>query len=439
MLTTWTESRQLYEQATEHLAGGVSSTLRLGAHPAPLYAAHGSGARLTDVDGNEYIDYVMAYGPLIHGHAHPVLAAAIHEQALRGTTYGTQHRGEIELARRLTEHVPCADLVCYVNSGTEAVMVALRLARAYTGKQKIVRFEGHYHGWADPILAASDPSVSDGNRPWQPRAVTGGQSRISHHDIFVLPWNDADALTQALKKYGDEIAAIIMEPVLCNNGCLSPLPGYLEHVQSLARQHNVLFILDEVITGFRLSIGGAQQLFGITPDLCVLGKAIAGGLPLSAVGGRRDIMQLVAEGEVNHMGTLNGNPLVTAAAVATIDLLAHDECSIYDRMNALTDELTEGLARLAEKHGVPLVINRVGPVFHTLFTERGEIHHYEDFVHHVDGRTCAEFCHQLFREGVFVRPSGLWYISTAHTEIDVKQTLDAADKAFISLAKGNEI
>ncbi|HEY8417255.1 MAG TPA: glutamate-1-semialdehyde 2,1-aminomutase, partial [Limnochordales bacterium] len=407
--------------------------------PAPLYAERGAGARLFDVDGNEFIDYCMAYGPLIHGHAPPAIAKAIQEQVLRGTTFGTQHRGELELARRLTTHVPCAELVCFVNSGTEAVLVALRLARAYTGKPKIVRFEGHYHGWADPILAAAGETAGTGGARWKPRAVTGGQSRSAHEDVLVLPWNDPEAVEQVLKRYGDEIAAVIMEPVLCNNGCLRPLPGYLEHVQDLCRRHGVVLIFDEVITGFRLSLGGAQQLFGVTPYLCVLGKAIAGGLPLSAVGGRREIMRLIAEGRVNHMGTLNGNPVVTAAATATIDLLAQDGGAAYRRMNALTDQLTEGLTRLARKHGIPFLINRVGPVFHTLFTERSEIRHYGDFVRYVDGARCVQFCHALFRNGVFVRPSGLWYVSTAHTPQDVEQTLAAADQAFASLAQGNTI
>lgn len=433
-MSKWPESQRLYAQAAAHLAGGVSSTLRLGAHLVPLYVERGLGSRIVDVDGNEFIDYVMAYGPLIHGHAHPAVVQALQAQVERGTTYGSQHRGELELARRLTQHVPCAELVCFVNSGTEAVLVALRLARAYTGKQKIVRFAGHYHGWADPILAAPELGSTD-DVPWTPVPVTSGQSTVSHQDILVLPWNDHAAISRVLNQYGSEIAAIIMEPVLCNNGCLVPRPGYLEHVKEEARRHNVVLIFDEVITGFRLSIGGAQKLFGVTPDLCVLGKAIAGGLPLSAVGGKREIMQLIADGKVNHMGTLNGNPLVTAAAVATIDLLAADRCAAYDRMNAVTDHLTDGLAGLAKEHGVPLLINRIGPVFHTLFTERSSIDRYEDFIRYVDSKKCVAFCHELFQAGVFVRPSGLWYVSTSHTEQDVEDTLSAADKAFAALAK----
>jgi len=429
-VTKWEQSHRLFEESQAHLAGGVSTLLRRGAHPAPLFADRGAGARLYDVDGNEYIDYVMAYGPLIHGHAHPALVEAVQRQMERGSTYGAQHRGEIELARRLTQYVPCADLVCYVNSGTEAVQVALRLARAYTGKEKIIRFEGHYHGWADPILAA--PDKADG-APWPAQAVTAGQSRAAHQDILVLPWNDPDALTAALERHGHQVAAMIMEPVLCNNGCIAPLPGYLELARRLADQHNVVLIFDEVITGFRLSLGGAQARFGVTPDLCVLGKAIGGGLPLSAVAGRREIMGLIAQGRVNHMGTLNGNPLVTAAAVAAIDLLAADNGAAYDRMDRLAERLAEGLLELAQAHGVALRINRVGPVFHTLFTEREAITTYADFVEAVDAARCRRFTDALFEEGVFVRPSGLWYLSTAHTEEDIEQTLAAAQRAMARL------
>lgn len=430
-MSKWNESHQLFEQSSQHLAGGVSSLLRRGAHPAPLFVERGAGSRLFDVDGNEYIDYVMAYGPLIHGHAHPVLVETVQKQLESGVTYGAQHRGEFELARRLTEHVPCADLVCYANSGTEAVMVALRLARAFTGKNKILRFEGHYHGWADPILA--NPNKAAGHNRWTAQPVTAGQSPASHQDVVVLPWNDPDALRAVLEDEGHTIAGMIMEPVLCNNGCIEPAPGYLELARELASRHNVLLIFDEVITGFRLSLGGAQGRFGVTPDLCVLGKAIAGGPPLSAVGGRRDIMRIIAEGKVNHMGTLNGNPLVTASAVAAIDLLADEEYDAFARMEALTEQLVSGLRGLAREHGVPLLINHVGPVFHTLFTERDDINAYTDFVQSVDADRCRRFSQELFREGVFVRPSGLWYLSTVHDERDIEETLDAACRALTRL------
>ncbi|MFS8542332.1 MAG: glutamate-1-semialdehyde 2,1-aminomutase [Limnochordales bacterium] len=425
----WSGSLRLYEEAAEHLAGGVSTAFRRGTHPAPVYAQRAQGARLIDVDGNEYIDYMMAYGPLIHGHAHPAIVEALTRQAPLGTTYGVQHQGEVELARRLTRYVPCADLVCFVNSGTEANLVALRVARAYTGRQKIIRFNGHYHGWADPLLVKPAAELQG----LAPQAATGGQSAAAFHDLIVLPWNDPGALEQALAEQGDQVAAIIMEPVLCNNGCLMPLPGYLERVRELADAHGVVLIFDEVITGFRVALGGAQELFGVTPDLCVLGKAIAGGLPLSAVAGRREIMQLVADGTVSHMGTLNGNPLVTAAAIATIDLLAADGGAAYQRMNARTDALTEGLKELAAKHGVPLLIHRVGPVFHTLFTDRSAVSRYEEFAQCVDQAAYRRFSDELFRHGVLVRPSGLWYVSTAHEEADIEATLAAADRAFAAV------
>jgi glutamate-1-semialdehyde 2,1-aminomutase len=418
-------SRELFEESQRFLAGGVASTLRLAIKPSPLFISHGRGSHIFDVDGNEYVDYTMAYGPLILGHAPPAIVAAVGSALARGSTFGAQHVGEIELARRICECVPNAERVCFSGSGTEAVMLALRLARAATGRQKVIRFGGHYHGWWDGIFTAFG---SDAMHPG-----TGGQSEAALRDLVVLPWNDAGAVAEAIAAQGTEIAAVICEPVLCNSGCLLPRPGYLEELRRLTSEHDCLLVFDEVITSFRLGLGGAQERYGVEPDLAVFGKALAGGLPLSAVAGRREVMELVATGEVSHLGTLNGNTACAAAALATLEELARDGGGAYVAMNQLGEALAEGLREAAASVGVPLVVNSAGEVFFTLLTEEDEVWSVSSFERRDQARG-ARFAELLLGEGVYIRPNGLWYVSTAHTEADVEYTLAAVRRALAALS-----
>jgi len=424
----WARSRRLLEESRGYLASGVASTLRLAVRPTPLFVDHGAGSRVVDVDGNEYIDYTMAYGPLILGHAHPAVVQAVSEAARRGVTFGAQHRDEIAVARQICEQVPGAELVCFSGSGTEAVMLALRLARAFTGRSKVIRFAGHYHGWSDGIFTTAATVAPDAPAPG-----TAGQSSNALEDVIVVPWNDLAAVEAALHGKGGDVAAVICEPVLCNSGCIEPLPGYLEGLRLLSTEYGSVLIFDEVITGFRLGPGGAQERFGVQADLATFGKALAGGLGLSAVAGRGDILDLVASGVVAHLGTLNGNTLALAAARATLAELGRDEAAPYPRMATFGDQLAAGFAAIAEEAAVPLVVNSVGQAFQTIFTTESAVDDYATFAASNLTR-CAEFVEAMLHQGVYVRPNGLWYLSTAHTEQDVATTLDAAARAFSSLA-----
>lgn len=431
-MTSFDVSAASFGEAGRYLAGGVASSLRASMKPVPLYAASGQGSKLKDADGNAYIDYLLAYGPLILGHAHEGLTAAIVEAMQKGYTYGVQHQGEIELARLLCEVLPCADKVSLSGSGTEAVMLALRLSRAYTGKTKVIRFHGHYHGWSDAIFTAFPSADMKGHASGGDAAVlpgTNGQSAASLSDIILLPWNDLDALETTLRERHAEIAAVITEPIMCNSGCIRPADGYLERMRELTKELGVVMIMDEVITGFRIAIGGAQQRLGITPDLVIVGKALGGGIAISAVGGKEDIMKLIDNGTVSHLGTLNGNGVSTAAAIATIRELSKDDGAAYRQLEELTAALTEGMrARFAE-HGVPGVINQIGPVFNVMFTDEPEIADFASYSKR-DAAKYARFAELMLYEGVLVRPNGLWYVSTAHSAGDIEATLAAIDRVL---------
>lgn len=428
-------SEALFHEAQTVLAGGVSSSIRAAMKPLPLFASRAYGAYLEDVDGHRYIDYLLAYGPTLLGHAHPQITERIIEALGRGYTYGLQHSGEIELARKLIDILPCADLVAYSDSGTEAVMLALRLARVHTGRAKVLRFEGHYHGWADSIFTAfpspdmrGQQSSGDGVQPG-----TGGQSQHALEDVLLLPWNDFEALEAGFEQYGSDLAAVISEAVMCNSGCILPLPGYLERLRELSTQHGVVLILDEVITGFRVALGGAQERLNITPDLVTLGKALANGVAMSAVAGKAEVMAHIASGRVNHLGTLNGNTVAVEAALATLEILCENEGAVYEQLESLSNQLVSGLRTLLERHGIPGVVNACGAVFHLMFTDQKEVNSYAGFQARDAGRY-VRFAQGMLERGVLLRQTGLWYISAAHTSENIERTLEAADATLETLA-----
>lgn len=435
-MRTYSGSQERIQQAKEVLAGGVASTLRGSMKPTPLYAESASGVIVRDVDGNEYIDYLLAYGPSILGHAHPELTERIHSAMQKGYTYGLQHDGEIQLARKLVSVLPCADKVALSGSGTEAVMLALRLSRAYTGKRKVIRFHGHYHGWSDSIFTSfpspdmMQKAMDSGNAATPPG--TKGQSESSLSDVILLPWNDPNVLKSTLEEQGHDIAAVISEPVLCNNGCIMPLPGYLEQMRELTAKHNVVMILDEVITGFRLGISGAHGRFGLKPDLVTVGKALGGGIAISGVAGRKEIMALIDREEVSHLGTLNGNTVSTAAALAIIDILSRDNGAVYTKMEELTASLVGSIRSLFTKHGLRGVVNQIGPVFNMMFIDRDEVNHFDEFQTRNAG-LYAKFAELMLEEGVLVRPNGLWYLSAAHEQSHIDATVAAIDRVFARL------
>lgn len=432
-------SKMKYTESQAYLAGGVASSLRSAMKPTPLFAAGGSGPRIRDVDGNEFIDYLLGYGPLILGHAHEATASRVYEAMQRGITFGLQHEDEIALARRLTEILPCADKVALSGSGTEAVMLALRLARAHTGKRKVVRFHGHYHGWSDTIFTSfpsSDMRKSDAAAGAVEDKVivpgTGGQSELALEEVILLPWNDIAVLEAALKEHKDDIAAVISEPVMCNSGCVLPKPGYLERMQELTQELGIVMILDEVITGFRLGLGGAHGRFGLKPDLVTIGKALGGGIAISAVAGRQDIMALIEDGTVSHLGTLNGNGVATAAALATIAELSQEEGAAFTKMETNASQLVEGIRSLLAKHTIPGLINHIGPVFHMMFTHEPKVDDFASFMKR-DAAKYTEFSGYMLEEGVLVRSNGLWYISAAHGAQEIEETLAAVDQALARL------
>jgi glutamate-1-semialdehyde 2,1-aminomutase len=412
-------SAKLLAESQKYLAGGVSSGMRAASKPLPLFFSSAAGCRLTDVDGHSYIDYTLAWGPLILGHAHPAIVAAVSAQLKITQLYGAQHELEIAVAKKICELVPSAERVLFSSTGTEAVQVALRLARGYTGRRKIVRFEGHYHGWMENIVTGYRPAAST--------PVANGMTAVD--DVLVLPWNDLSAVEAVFEAQGEEVAAVITEPILCNTHSLMPEPGYLEGLRELTRRYGVLLIFDEVITGFRVALGGAQELFGITPDLTTMGKAVAGGLILSVVGGRAEIMELVAEQKVSHAGTFNGNPISLAAAQATLETLAAGKGAALEQVRKNGERLMQEIGQSARAAGIPVVINGVGSCFHVAFSTRSKMRNYRDTL---DSDLAArdEFLLALLAEGIYLMPDGRWYVSAAHGESEIARTIEVVQKVF---------
>lgn len=419
-------SLERYQRAQTSLAGGVSTSVRRAARPYPLYFDYGSKAHLFDVDGNRYIDYVLAWGPLILGHSPPEVAARVAAQLERGFTFGAQHDLEIEVAERLVSIIPCAAQVAFSNSGTEIVQVALRLARAATGRPLYLKFEGHYHGWDDSVLVSYRPT-SEALAQWgdQPVPVGAGQRRTA--DAVVAQWNDRHSVERGFAQHPGEISAVICEPLLCNSGCIPPARGFLEFLREFTLRRGAVLIFDEVITGFRLALEGAQGYYGVTPDLATFGKAVGGGMPLSVLAGMGQYMDLIAAGKVVHSGTLNGNPLALAAAASTIDVLASDNGAAYGRMWRHGERLRTGMESILREAGYSVVTSGGGPVFQISLLQSAPNNYREIMA--ADTGAYSELGMALLDEGVLVLPDGRWYVSAAHTESDIDETLAAVRRA----------
>jgi glutamate-1-semialdehyde 2,1-aminomutase len=420
-------SHERFQRAQNSLAGGVSSGLRRNARPYPLYFQRGSGVWTTDVDGSTYRDYGLAWGPLILGHAHPAIVDAVIKHLHDGLTFGAQHDLEFEVAEMIKEIVPCADLVCFANSGTEIVQVALRLARAVTNRTKFLKFEGHYHGWDDSVLVSYHPSASQiQEHDLSPIPVGAGQRQ--HADVYVANWNDAAGVEQIFHEHGAEISAVICEPLLCNSGCIPPQPGFLEFLRDITRRYGALLIFDEVITGFRLKLGGAQEHYGVTPDLATFAKAIGGGAAVSALAGRGAFMEWIAAGKVVHAGTLNGNPVALAAAKATLETLSMGGKQLYEDLWRRGERLRIGLESLLRQHGYPVVTSGGGPVFQLSFTERRALNYRDTLA--ANTSIYSDFAVALLDQGELILPDGRWYLSIAHTDKDVEETLAAVERVL---------
>lgn len=425
-------SLERYQRSARTLSGGVSSGLRRSARPYPLFFDHGKGSRVWDVDGNEYIDFGLAWGPLILGHAPDCVAQAIARQAHKGLTFGAQHDLEFEVAELLCEIIPCADLVAFANSGTEIVLLALRLARAATGRTKYLKFEGHYHGWGDQALVSYHPAAGDGLRNGRREPVSVAKGQLPHDHVVIVEWNSREEVERAFKEHGSEISAIICEPMLANSGCIPAEPGFLAFLREITTRHGALLIFDEVITGLRVDLGGGQTRYGVTPDLATFAKAVGAGLPLSVLAGRREYMSLIATGEVVHAGTLNGSPLILSGAKAALEELQRNQHTIYPQMRRLGAKLASGLIQNLRNTGIEAVSTGDGPVF-TIHLQQHPPRTYRDTLAS-DQLKWSNFVLALLDEGILVLPDGRWYISAAHTDEDVEKTLAAAARAAESAA-----
>jgi glutamate-1-semialdehyde 2,1-aminomutase len=414
-----------FKEAKEYMPGGVNSPVRAfkSVNMDPVFMERGKGSKIYDIDGNEYIDYVLSWGPLILGHADEAVVKALKETAERGTSFGAPNEMETKLAKLVIDRVPSIEVVRMVNSGTEATMSALRLARGYTGRSKIVKFEGCYHGHGDSLLIKAGSGVATLGLPDSPGVPEG----IAQNTITV-PYNDLESLQIAFDQFGEDIACVIVEPVAGNMGVVPPQKGFLEGVRKMTEQHGSLLIFDEVMTGFRVDYECAQGYFGVTPDLTCLGKVIGGGLPVGAYGGKREIMQQIApSGPIYQAGTLSGNPLAMAAGYATLSQLTKES---YDYFKKLGDQLAAGISEAAEHYGIDHTINRAGSMIGFFFTNQDVINYETAKLSNLDHfNSCFR---TMLHEGVSLPPSqfeGL-FLSTAHTEDDINNTVHAFRKAF---------
>ncbi|WP_372632545.1 glutamate-1-semialdehyde 2,1-aminomutase [Cohnella sp.] len=421
-------SKAEFERAKRFIPGGVNSPVRAfkSVGLTPLVIDKGAGSRITDIDGQTYIDYVLSWGPLIAGHAHPEVVEAIKRTAEKGTSFGAPTELETLMAELVCERVPSVEVVRMVNSGTEATMSALRLARGYTKRSKILKFEGSYHGHADSLLIKAGSGVATLGLPDSP----GVPESVASHTLTV-PYNDIESVKLAFERYGEDIAAVIVEPIAGNMGVVPPLPGFLAGLREVTERYGSLLIFDEVMTGFRVHLNCAQGLYGVTPDLTCLGKVIGGGLPVGAYGGKREIMERMAPvGPIYQAGTLSGNPLAMAAGYTTLKLMTEEAYQLLER---LSGRLQVGLERNAEQFGVPMTINRVGSMVCPFFTDKHVINY--DIAKTSNTERFRTVFRRLLDNGVNIAPSPFegWFVSTAHSESDIDLTIEAHRAALSNL------
>jgi glutamate-1-semialdehyde 2,1-aminomutase len=437
--TMTTRSAAWMERALQVLPDGVSSPVRGRGvfSPLPFYVDRAEGSLVFDVDGNEYVDTVMGFGPVILGHAHPAVTRAVQEQAARGVIYGTCTPLEVEVAERIVGMVPGIELVRFVPSGTEATMHAIRVARGYTGKPKILKFEGHYHGNHDQVLVSITPPLEVVGTVQSPVPIPVGSGIPPEHyaHTLVAVWNDLELVERVIRRHRHELAAVITEPVMANKGFIPPDSGYLQGLERICRENDVLFILDEVITGFRMAPGGAQQVYGLRPDLATFAKAMANGAPIGAFGGRREVMRVLEEGRVRHGGTYNASPLCLAAARATLDALAADGGAVYRHLDKLGQALSQGLRDIAARHKAPIVVQSQGSMLQLYMTHLGRIRTYREAMA-TDRAAFSRFAREMIHRGVFVHPDVFehWFLSAAHKDEDIARILGAADAVIGAMA-----
>jgi glutamate-1-semialdehyde 2,1-aminomutase len=427
------QSAKLFDRAKKSLAGGVSSEFRKYNHPHAIFYSHAEGSRIYDVDGNEYIDFTLSQGPMIVGHNHPHVVKRIEEYSRKGQLFAGQHILEIELAEKLQRLIPSAEIMRFCLDGSEAVQTALRAARAKTGKEKFLRFEGHYHGWLDNVAwGLSAPSIEHMGTRGDPEAFpwTAGMPTNVKDDFILLPWNDLALLEKKVIERHGEIAAIITEPIMCNNGCIPPRARYLEGMRKLCDDYNIALIFDEVITGFRTSLGGAQQYFNVVPDLSIFAKAIASGYPISAVVGRHEWMKGIVEGKVIHAGTMNSSNATVAAAMGTLEVLENE--NTVEHIYTMGTRLMAGLREIGGKKDPDFLVQGLGPMLHTGFTKLEAVYDFRDVLLY-DKQKLGAFIAGLHDNGIRVIGRGLWYLSGAHSSDDIDKALEVAEKVMSTI------
>ncbi len=429
-------SQDLFVRAQKSLVEGVNSPSRGKAtySPGPVFLERGRGSHVWDADGNVYVDFMMSFGALIHGHAHPTLVSVVSEAMAEGSHFAAATSAEVEAAERFRRMVPSAEVVRFTNTGSEATMLAIRLARAHTGRTKFLKFEGHYHGWYDPfLLNAHGHPLQQLGTPDNPARIpdSEGIPSATFDEVVLAPWNDVAVLERVMQKHGPELAAVITEPIMANMGCIPPRDGYLQKLRELTRHYGVLFVVDEVVTGFRYAPGGCQQYYGIEPDISTFGKALGAGFPVGAVAGPRDILDRMrwSDHMVLHYGTFNGHRLTMKVVAANLDLLSRNDT--YRNLHAIGEEAIRGLREVFRRRRVEAIVQGFGPMFQIYFTEREAIHDYREYCACVDTARYSRFVHRLLEGGIYMTPSnGLhWIVSTAHTKEDIAALIEAADSA----------
>jgi glutamate-1-semialdehyde 2,1-aminomutase len=434
----YVKSAALYARALQFIPGGVNSTARAafsGWEPHPIFAKHGAGSHIVDVDDNEYIDYLLGLGPMLLGHRPATVTEAVTDKIHQvGTVFAMPTEAEIDLAQAIAATIPSVDTVRIVNTGTEGVLYSLRLARAFTGRNKVIRFEGQYHGFSDGIYWSKHPDLALAGPDAHPIAVPQGPG-VPHEmgeSLIIAQWNDLAMIEEIFAQHPDEIAAIITEPIMCNTGCILPREGYLEGLREIATRHGALLIFDEVITGYRIALGGAQAKLGVTPDLTVMAKGLGGGFPVAALGGRRDIMDLATHGTVSIAGTYSGNSIAISAAIESLRFLTHD--ASYDDLYRKSDRLREGLAGLLHDKSIDGFVVGMGPVYQVWFAD-AEIHNYRDAARHSRADLFRIWWEEMLDRGVLFHPGHLenLFLSFAHTDRDIDETLERADASLDAL------
>jgi len=426
------KSKELYSKAKELVPGGVSSSIRQTEWPVPLFFDKAHGSKMWDVDGNEFIDYVMGMGPNIFGHAPQFVTQSVYEDMQNGYCLTGQTVKENEMSEFIKKTIPFNRKVRYASSGTEIVQVALRLARSFTNKNKFLKFEGHYHGWMDSVLYNSHPDISNEENIFNPVPESGGISHGTSNEVVIAPWNDIEALENILKDNHNEISSIITEPILWNTNVILPEDGYLEKLRLLCDKYNILLIFDEVGTGFRVALGGAQEIYGIEPDLSTYAKSMAAGFPIAMLAGKPEIMDSLSNGKVVHGGSFNTNVMSVSASHATLNYLLSNK-NFYKNLNRSGETLIKGLEEAASKNGIDILIQGLGSVFYLSFTSAKSIKNYREHTLNIDFDKYKEFAKLMLLNGVRLSQNGRWHMSSAHSEEDIEKTIYAANLSFAEL------